>query len=221
MPIRETTSPSCILQLASSISSLDTYRLVLLCLQRFPRCSTPYSARGRLQTVRSFTLLGEYLPPHVIRIGLNIRELTALQLHVLVSWSISLGGVIYWYWWVVWSPRRGHYVLVRDWVRDDDGSTRRVVTKVKGVPSNSSLDWPPNREHGPHQPGAQGVYRGHPPLHVEIPPPGSPVGSYHGESGIRPSIPTPRSTPFSSSFPSNFFHSSTYDAEEDLDAEGR
>ncbi|TBU31353.1 APC amino acid permease [Dichomitus squalens] len=52
-------------------------------------------------------------------------------LHVLVSFLISLGGVAYWYYWVVWGPRRGRYVLVRDWVRDDDGSTRRVVRKVQ------------------------------------------------------------------------------------------
>ncbi|KAI8986737.1 amino acid transporter [Trametes punicea] len=52
-------------------------------------------------------------------------------LHVLVSWLISLGGVAYWYIWCVWLPRRGGYALVREWVRDDDGTSRRVVRRVK------------------------------------------------------------------------------------------
>ncbi|KAI0777262.1 amino acid transporter [Trametes elegans] len=51
--------------------------------------------------------------------------------HVLVGWVISLAGVAYWYMWCVWLPRRGGYSLVREWTRDDDGTTRRVVRKVK------------------------------------------------------------------------------------------
>ncbi|KAH9941207.1 amino acid transporter [Epithele typhae] len=50
--------------------------------------------------------------------------------HVCVAWLVSLCGVAYWYVWCVWLPRRGGYALVRDWVRDEDGSTRRVVRKV-------------------------------------------------------------------------------------------
>ena len=68
----------------------------------------------------------------------------ASQLHVLVSWLISLAGIAYWYYWVVWAPRRGGYVLVRDWVRDDDGSTRRVVRKVKAISLDGSDESDPD-----------------------------------------------------------------------------
>ncbi|KAI0336783.1 amino acid transporter [Cubamyces sp. BRFM 1775] len=63
--------------------------------------------------------------------GYKVYEHLPYWLHVLVAWSISLGGVVYWYVWCVWLPRRGGYTLVREWVRDDDGTTRRVVRKVK------------------------------------------------------------------------------------------
>ncbi|KAH9852455.1 amino acid transporter [Lenzites betulinus] len=63
--------------------------------------------------------------------GYRVYENLPYWLHVLVAWSISFGGVVYWYVWCVWLPRRGGYVLVRDWVRDDDGTPRRVVRKVK------------------------------------------------------------------------------------------
>ncbi|KAI0635331.1 amino acid transporter [Trametes polyzona] len=63
--------------------------------------------------------------------GYRVYEYLPYWLHVLVAWLISFGGVAYWYVWCVWLPRRGGYVLVRDWVRDDDGTPRRVVRKVK------------------------------------------------------------------------------------------
>ncbi|KAI0646469.1 amino acid transporter [Trametes meyenii] len=63
--------------------------------------------------------------------GYRVYEALPYWLHVLVAWIISLVGVVYWYVWVVWLPRRGGYVLVRDWIRDDDGTSRRVVRKVK------------------------------------------------------------------------------------------
>ncbi|KAI0702015.1 APC amino acid permease [Cerioporus squamosus] len=62
--------------------------------------------------------------------GYKVYDHLPYWLHVLVAWLISFGGIAYWYVWCVWLPRRGGYVLVRDWVRDDDGSTRRVVRKV-------------------------------------------------------------------------------------------
>ncbi|TFK89888.1 amino acid transporter [Polyporus arcularius HHB13444] len=62
--------------------------------------------------------------------GYKVYDHLPYWLHVIVAWLISFGGVAYWYVWCVWLPRRGGYVLVRDWVRDDDGSTRRVVRKV-------------------------------------------------------------------------------------------
>ncbi|EIW55488.1 amino acid transporter [Trametes versicolor FP-101664 SS1] len=63
--------------------------------------------------------------------GYRVYEHLPYWLHVLVAWLISFGGIAYWYVWCVWLPRRGGYVLVRDWVRDDDGTPRRVVRKVK------------------------------------------------------------------------------------------
>ncbi|KAL1941718.1 hypothetical protein VTO73DRAFT_6718 [Trametes versicolor] len=63
--------------------------------------------------------------------GYRVYEHLPYWLHVLVAWLISFGGIAYWYVWCVWLPRRGGYVLVRDWVRDDDGRPRRVVRKVK------------------------------------------------------------------------------------------
>ncbi|KAI1798050.1 APC amino acid permease [Ganoderma leucocontextum] len=109
-------------------------------------------------------------------------------LHVLVSWSISLGGVAYWYWWVVWLPRRGGYVLVRDWVRGDDGSTRRVVRKVKGAPPHQSVDWPDSRAPDGHRRAAHNVEHARPPSSVQIPPSASPA-DHDEEAHIRPSIP--------------------------------
>ncbi|KAI0371226.1 amino acid transporter [Pilatotrama ljubarskyi] len=63
--------------------------------------------------------------------GFRVYDALPYWLHVLVAWCISFLGVAYWYVWCVWLPRRGGYVLVRDWVRDDDGTPRRVVRKVK------------------------------------------------------------------------------------------
>ncbi|RPD65685.1 amino acid transporter [Lentinus tigrinus ALCF2SS1-7] len=63
--------------------------------------------------------------------GYKVYDHLPYWLHVLVAWLISFGGIAYWYVWCVWLPRRGDYVLVRDWIRDDDGSTRRVVRKVR------------------------------------------------------------------------------------------
>ncbi|KAH9897021.1 amino acid transporter [Cubamyces lactineus] len=65
--------------------------------------------------------------------GYRVYERLPYWLHVLVAWAISLGGVVYWYVWCVWLPRRGGYTLVREWVRDDDGTTRRIVRKVKAT----------------------------------------------------------------------------------------
>ncbi|KAI9065624.1 amino acid transporter [Trametes sanguinea] len=65
--------------------------------------------------------------------GYRVYEHLPYWLHVLVAWSISLGGIAYWFVWCVWLPRRGGYTLVREWVRDDDGTTRRVVRRVKST----------------------------------------------------------------------------------------
>ncbi|KAI0746957.1 amino acid transporter [Daedaleopsis nitida] len=70
--------------------------------------------------------------------GFKVYDDLPYWLHVLVAWLISFGGIAYWYVWCVWLPKRGGYVLVRDWVRDDDGSTRRVVRKV--ISSSTSQD---------------------------------------------------------------------------------
>ncbi|PIL27658.1 transporter [Ganoderma sinense ZZ0214-1] len=139
-------------------------------------------------------------------------------LHVLVSWMISLGGVAYWYWWVVWLPRRGGYVLVRNWVRDDDGSTRRVIKKIKGATPDPSLDWSENYEYHPQPPTMPGVDHRRPHLNVEIPT--SSPHAHHEEFLVGPSVPTPRhlrSPPFTSSFPSDFLLRSPGDADEDRD----
>ena len=183
------------------------------------RYRTPHPSLTRLQGVRSFALLGEHFPPRVMHMGSRLPELitTPPQLHVLVSWTISLGGVAYWYWWVVWLPRRGGYVLVRDWVRDDDGSTRSVIRKVKGGPPDSSLEQSENFEHHPPQPAVCCVGHRRPRLSVEIP--SSTPPARHQEFLVGPSIPTPRhlhSTPFASSFPSEFLQPSSCDTEQDL-----
>ncbi|KAI0787657.1 APC amino acid permease [Fomes fomentarius] len=63
--------------------------------------------------------------------GFNVYDTLPYWLHVLVAWLMSCAGLTYWYVWCVWLPRRGGYVLVPDWVRDNDGLTRRVVRKAK------------------------------------------------------------------------------------------
>ncbi|KAL6306037.1 amino acid transporter [Sparassis latifolia] len=63
--------------------------------------------------------------------GFTVYERLPYWLHVLVSSSISLVGVVYWYVCFVWLPRRGGYALVREWIRGEDGIPRRVVKRVK------------------------------------------------------------------------------------------
>ncbi|KAI0711347.1 APC amino acid permease [Earliella scabrosa] len=65
--------------------------------------------------------------------GYKVYDDLPYWLHVLVAWLISGGGIVYWYVWCVWLPRRGGYVLQRQWVRDEDGSVRRVIRKVKAL----------------------------------------------------------------------------------------
>ncbi|KAH9928589.1 amino acid transporter [Amylocystis lapponica] len=54
-------------------------------------------------------------------------------LHALVGCSVSLAGIAYWYVWSVWMPRRGGYALLRERVRQEDGTPHRVVRRVKVV----------------------------------------------------------------------------------------
>ena len=53
-----------------------------------------------------------------------------IQLHVLVAISVSLIGVVYWYVWCVWLPRRNGYKLEREWVLQGDGVSRCVFRQI-------------------------------------------------------------------------------------------
>ncbi|KAI0795414.1 amino acid permease-domain-containing protein [Abortiporus biennis] len=57
-------------------------------------------------------------------------------LHVLVSSSISLLGLTYWYVWYKYLPRRGGYQLVREKIVEEDGSVRKVVKKFPRAVGN-------------------------------------------------------------------------------------
>lgn len=52
------------------------------------------------------------------------------QLHVVVCLSIALFGVIYWYIWCIYLPRRNGYTLEREVVIQEDGVSRSVFQKV-------------------------------------------------------------------------------------------
>ncbi|KII84566.1 hypothetical protein PLICRDRAFT_57546 [Plicaturopsis crispa FD-325 SS-3] len=62
--------------------------------------------------------------------GTELYDFLPYWSHVFVAVSISLFGVVYWYIWSVWLPRRNGYVLVRQLVRQDDGISRSVFRKV-------------------------------------------------------------------------------------------
>ncbi|KAI0945356.1 hypothetical protein AcW1_001599 [Taiwanofungus camphoratus] len=75
-----------------------------------------------------FLVFAPLVPPAP---GFKVYEHLPYWSHVVAASSISLVGVIYWYVCWVWLPRRGGYVLVREWVRQEDGVARRVVRRVK------------------------------------------------------------------------------------------
>lgn len=52
------------------------------------------------------------------------------QLHVVVCLSIAFLGVVYWYVWCVYLPRRNGYTLEREVVIQEDGVSRSVFQKV-------------------------------------------------------------------------------------------
>lgn len=53
-----------------------------------------------------------------------------IQLHVVVSLGIALLGSVYYYVWCIYLPRRSRYVLVREYVIQEDGVSRNVFQKV-------------------------------------------------------------------------------------------
>jgi len=62
--------------------------------------------------------------------GYKVYDKIPYFLHVLVGIIIGLLGVLYWYLWSIWIPRRKGYRLVRNNVVQDDGMSRNLFTKV-------------------------------------------------------------------------------------------
>lgn len=52
------------------------------------------------------------------------------QSHAIVAISVSIIGVVYWFVWAVWLPRRNGYKLVRVWVLQADGVSRCIYKKA-------------------------------------------------------------------------------------------
>ncbi|KZT11572.1 amino acid transporter [Laetiporus sulphureus 93-53] len=76
-----------------------------------------------------FLVFAPLVPPAP---GFNTYEKLPYWTHVVASSSISLFGVVYWYMYCIWLPRRGGYKLVREWVREN-GVPRKVIKKVKMI----------------------------------------------------------------------------------------
>ncbi|KAK6992681.1 high affinity methionine permease [Favolaschia claudopus] len=53
--------------------------------------------------------------------------------HVLVTIAASQLGVLYWWIWSIWLPRRNGYTLKREWEVQEDGVSRFVFVKVPAV----------------------------------------------------------------------------------------
>lgn len=58
-----------------------------------------------------------------------------MQLHVFTGFAISQIGLIYWYVYYRWLPRRGGYRIVREQMIQEDGVSRNVMRKVPLVES--------------------------------------------------------------------------------------
>ena len=81
----------------------------------------------------------EYLPYWVRGIiSPNDQFRCQFQLHVFVAYLVSLTGVVYWYTWCIWLPKRKGYKLQRDWVLQADGVSRYVFRAVS--PTGDGVD---------------------------------------------------------------------------------
>ncbi|KZT70182.1 APC amino acid permease [Daedalea quercina L-15889] len=89
------------------------------------RAWTPVAAVFFLSNV--FLVLAPLVPPAP---GFKVYENLPYWLHALAAASISLFGVVYWYVYWQWLPRRGGYRLVRKWIRVD-GVRKGIMRKVK------------------------------------------------------------------------------------------
>jgi len=65
--------------------------------------------------------------------GRRVYEHLPYWLHVFVSYALSVFGILYWYIWCKWLPRRNGYKLERVWVLQDDNVSRCVLEKVNSV----------------------------------------------------------------------------------------
>ncbi|CAL1709012.1 unnamed protein product [Somion occarium] len=74
-----------------------------------------------------FLVVAPLIPPAR---GFRPYERLPYWLHVLVAFSISLVGILYWYIRFVWLPSGGKYRLVRRQVVQEDGITRTVVKRL-------------------------------------------------------------------------------------------
>ncbi|KAJ7599194.1 APC amino acid permease [Mycena floridula] len=74
-----------------------------------------------------FLVLVPLIPPAP---GSRTYEKLPFWAHVVVSWSVSLIGITYWYVRCVYLPRRDGYRLIREWVLQDDGVSRSVFRRV-------------------------------------------------------------------------------------------
>ncbi|KAF7311116.1 High affinity methionine permease [Mycena chlorophos] len=119
------------------INTLVSFGLILLHTPKFkeyawaPPFVAPRAVAVFFFLSNVFLLVVPLVPPPP---GKRVYEGLPYFLHAAVSALISLLGLAYWAVWAVWLPRRGGYILQREWALQDDGVSRWVfVRKTRRV----------------------------------------------------------------------------------------
>ncbi|KAJ7600512.1 APC amino acid permease [Mycena floridula] len=118
---------------AALINTFVALGLVLLYTKAFrewdwnPPFRAPRFIVGLFFLSNVFLVLVPFIPPAP---GSETYERLPYWSHAVASIGASLLGVIYWYIWSIWLPRRKGYKLERDSVLQDDGVSRYVFRHV-------------------------------------------------------------------------------------------
>jgi hypothetical protein len=65
--------------------------------------------------------------------------MVAIQSHVVIALLIGLVGIIYWFVFFDWIPRKHGYRIVQETVLQDDGVSRKVLRRIPNEVANEEL----------------------------------------------------------------------------------